>query len=101
MAARPTESEQLNRRALFKLFLVEKTDPAPFYDALAARTIGGFPFDLAGARILDLGCGGGYYTKALRSAGAIVTSVDSDLDELGELNGSRQGALAADGRRLP
>lgn len=101
MAVRQMGPEQLNRRALFKLFLAEKTDPEPFYDALAARTIASFPFNLEGARVLDLGCGGGYYTKALRSAGAIVASVDSDLDEMGALNGSRRGALAADARRLP
>ena len=90
-----------SRVALFRMFLSEKTEPQPFYEALATRTVDALPFALQGARVLDLGCGGGYYSAALRSAGATVTSVDFELEELGGPNRAARTTLAADGRKLP
>jgi SAM-dependent methyltransferase len=88
----------ISRLALFRMFLAEKDEPQPFYEALAARTVDALPFALPGGRVLDLGCGPGYYSTALRSAGASVTGVDYDWQELG---GTTRASLAADARRLP
>lgn len=94
-------AKQLSRVDLFRLFLSEKTEPQPFYEGLATRTVEALPFQLEGARVLDLGCGPGYYSAALRSAGAAVTGVDFSLDELEGPKGVAEAALAADGRKLP
>jgi SAM-dependent methyltransferase len=92
------EPEQRSRRQMFKLFLAEKRDPVPFYEALAEQTVAGFPFELAGMRLLDLGCGPGHFSRALTAAGATVLSVDFDAVEL---KSGPTGAVAADARRLP
>jgi len=83
------------------MFLAEKTEPRPFYEALATRTVDSFPFTLEGARVLDLGCGPGYYSRALRSAGAVVTGVDADQGEVGDTEGEVGASLLADARTLP
>ena len=89
------------RRELFRLFLAEKRDPAPFYEQLAARTLANFPFPLSGHRVLDLGCGPGHYTRALRAHGADVIPMDLDPDEFTLPGGPPGGEVIADGTRLP
>ena len=86
------------RRQMFKPFLAEKRDPAPFYEALATQTVGSFPFELAGMKILDLGCGPGHFSRALSDAGATVLAVDFDPVELAS---GPTDAVAADAHRLP
>jgi SAM-dependent methyltransferase len=90
-----------DRRELFRLFLAEKTDPAPFYEQLAARTIDELPFALDGRTIVDLGCGPGHYTRALRAAGATVLPVDLDAAEFALPGGPPGGETIADATRLP
>ena len=48
---------------------------------------------LAGARVLDVGCGGGILSESLAKAGATVTAID--MDEAA-INVARQHAQAAD-----
>lgn len=91
----------VSRRDLLRLFLAEKRDPEPFYRALAARTVAGWPFALDGTRVLDLGCGGGALGAALAGAGAVVVGADLDVGDLAAATGRGGACLAADGRRLP
>jgi SAM-dependent methyltransferase len=100
-ATSPAQRAARSRRELLRLFRSEKTDPAPFYEALAVRTLARFPFELSGARVLDLGCGPGFYTAALRAAGATVLPIDYDTSELIGSGVSPDGALIADAGRLP
>jgi SAM-dependent methyltransferase len=91
-------------RTLVRLWRREKEDPAPFYRLLAAEAAeelegryGPFP----GTTIVDLGCGPGYYTEALRRLGAEVVPVDKDPAEM-EIGGPPpEGAVLADAGDLP
>jgi len=89
------------RLELFRLFLRERQSPAPFYERLAAQAIESLPPTLEGARVLDLGCGPGHYTNAMRRAGAAVVPVDADLAELEPGGAPVDGAVAADAHHLP
>ncbi len=51
--------------------------------------------------MLDLGCGPGHYTRALRNAGATVLPVDLDPDEFTLPGGPPGGQVVANGARLP
>jgi SAM-dependent methyltransferase len=87
-------------RSLWRLWRREKTDPVPFYTVLAAELVRDLERRhgrLAGRRLLDLGCGPGLYTAALRASGAEVTPVDNDPAELRGV----PGAIHADGAALP
>lgn len=91
-------------RLLWRLFRAEKEDPAPFYRLLAAeaaedleRRYGSF----AGKTIVDLGCGPGFYTEALRATGATVIPVDNDEAEMTMVGSGPEGALLADATDLP
>ncbi len=50
---------------------------------------------------MDLGCGPGFYTEALRAAGATVIPVDNDEDEMTMVGAAPEGALVADAGDLP
>jgi SAM-dependent methyltransferase len=87
-------------RTLWRLWRREKTDPEPFYTLLAAeltRDLERRHGPLAGRTLLDLGCGPGVYTAALRAAGAEVVPVDNDPDEVALV----PGGMVADGSALP
>jgi SAM-dependent methyltransferase len=99
-AARPTGLARL--RGLWRLFRNEREDPEPFYTWLAdelAATLERRHGSLAGCRLVDLGCGPGYYTAALRARGAEVIPVDNSDHELGDA--PPEGALLADAEALP
>ena len=69
---------------LFSDFRVEQSDPARFYSALAEDSVGqlsGYR-DLAGATVLDVGGGPGYFRDAFRRAGATYWALDADVGEL-------------------
>jgi len=90
-----------SRFELFRMALSEEDDPEPFYTKLAERSISEFNFPVAGRRVLDLGSGPGYYSRALLKAGAEVVAID-----LGDANvraAARAGlnALQSDGTTLP
>ena len=90
--------------ALVRLWRREAEDPDPFYKALAElsadRLERGFG-PLRGQTLLDLGCGPGFYTRALRKRGARVIPVDNDLAEMGYAGAPPEGALLADAGELP
>ncbi len=90
-----------SRLELLRLFLSEKHDPDPFYAALAERSISGFQFPLQGARVLDLGCGGGYYGAALKRSGAEVVAADLAEADVRQASQRDLSALICDGTRLP
>jgi len=90
-------------RELFSLWRKEREDPEPFYSRLAERAasdLDRFHGPLAGQRVIDLGCGPGWYTRALRARGADVLPIDSSFAEL-ELGGNPpQGAIIGDAMDL-
>jgi SAM-dependent methyltransferase len=89
---------------LWRLFRNEVEDPGPFYTRLAADAaadLEAWHGPLAGQRILDLGCGPGYYTRALRERGADVVPVDNDESELRLAGEPPEGHLLADAGDLP
>jgi glycosyltransferase involved in cell wall biosynthesis/SAM-dependent methyltransferase len=98
--ARPTGIARV--RELWRLFRNEREDPEPFYSWLAAELAEDLDRrhgPLAGQRLLDLGCGPGYYTRALRALGAEVVPIDNAAEELGP--NPPEGALLADAANLP
>jgi SAM-dependent methyltransferase len=89
---------------LWRLFRREKEDPAPFYRLLAAETAEALDRrygPLRSRRVVDLGCGPGFYTEALRAVGAEVIPVDRDPDEMRLVGEPPEGALLADAADLP
>ena len=89
-------------RALWRLYRNERADPAPFYSWLAAELAADLDRrhgPLAGTTVLDLGCGPGWYTAALRDRGAEVIPIDNAAEELGD--DPPAGALLADAGALP
>ena len=91
-------------RTLWRLWRREKTDPFPFYRLLAAELAGSLERRhgaLAGRRLVDLGCGPGVYTEALRSRGATVLPVDNDPAALSSGERPVPGAIVADAAALP
>ena len=91
-------------RELFRLWQNEVEDPAPFYTELAKDTIADLDRrygPLRGQRILDLGCGPGFYTAAFRQAGADCVPVDAAMDELTLAGDPPEGYVLADAGALP
>jgi SAM-dependent methyltransferase len=91
-------------RTLWRLWRREQQDPEPFYRYLAAEAVADLDRrhgPLRGQTIVDLGCGPGWYTRALREAGATVIPVDNDPAELNLPGGPPAGALIADATALP
>ncbi len=96
-----TDPRPASRVELFRLFLAEEDDPEPFYTKLAVRSVAEFPFPLAGRRILDLGAGPGYYTKAMEGRGATVTAIDLGIDNCRGARANGVDVAEADGTCLP
>ena len=86
---------------ILRRFRHEKADPEPFYVGLADRTLSSFPRPVAGKRILDLGCGPGWYSVALRRGGARVISLDLGADDVHAAGGKGLAALIGDGQQMP
>ena len=88
---------------LFSDFRVEQTDPRRFYSALAADSVGQLAgyHDLAGATVLDVGGGPGYFRDAFRAAGATYWALDADVGELSGLGEIAPGTVIGDGMNLP
>jgi SAM-dependent methyltransferase len=91
-------------RQLWTLWRNERDDPAPFYSVLGREVAADLDRrygPLAGQKVLDMGCGPGFYTRALRRAGAEVIPLDNSQQEL-ELNGDPpEGAVLGDAMDLP
>jgi SAM-dependent methyltransferase len=91
-------------RRLYRLWQNEVEDPAPFYTELAKDTVADLDRrhgPLRGQRILDLGCGPGFYTRAFRQAGADCVPVDAALEELTLAGDPPEGYVLADAGDLP
>jgi SAM-dependent methyltransferase len=89
---------------IWRLWRRERDDPAPFYDRLAAKTADQLERTygpVAGLRLLDLGCGPGFYATAFRARGAEVIAVDNDPREVELARQAVPGALLADAGDLP
>src|SRR4051812_35788266 len=104
----PTEPPRLHGVArlqqLWRLWRNERDDPEPFYSVLArevATQLDRRYGPLEGRKVLDMGCGPGFYTRALRATGAEVIPLDNSEEEL-ELNGTApEGAILGDAMDLP
>lgn len=100
MDARPTLRRSWR---LFRAFRVEQSDPDHFYGTLAAdsaaqvRTCA----DLAGAWVLDVGGGPGYFAEAFRGEGARYTALDPDAGELSGRGDPEPGTVRGSGMALP
>jgi SAM-dependent methyltransferase len=88
---------------LFRLFLLEQTQPEVFYTGLAedaadqlARHI-----ELAGRTVVDVGGGAGHFTAAFRARGANCYLFEPDSAELLSAGEAPVGAVLADGYWLP
>ncbi|HEV7525050.1 MAG TPA: class I SAM-dependent methyltransferase [Acidimicrobiia bacterium] len=90
-----------SRLRLFSLFLAEQKDPAPFHRQLASEAVDELPADLSDQLVVDLGCGPGHYTRALRERGANVLPVDLSPDEFSLPCGPPGGEIVASGMALP
>jgi len=88
---------------LFRDFRVEQTDPRRFYSALAEDSVGQLSayHDLAGATLLDVGGGPGYFRDTFAAAGATYFALDADVGELSGQGGIAPGTVIGDGMRLP
>ncbi|HSI93105.1 MAG TPA: class I SAM-dependent methyltransferase [Jiangellaceae bacterium] len=88
---------------LFRAFLKEQSDPEYFYQAIAADSVDQIRTfaPVAGATVLDVGGGPGYFRAAFVSAGARYVSVDSDLGELASRGRPEPGSVVGSGLALP
>ena len=89
--------------ALFRAFRVEQSDPGRFYSLLAADSVREVArwCDLAGAAVLDVGGGPGYFADAFRAAGAFYAGVDPDVGELTARGEVGTNTVRASGLCLP
>jgi len=93
----------LRSLSLLRAFRLEQTDPDGFYGMLAADAVSllGERIPLAGARVVDVGCGAGYLSGALRAAGAGCCMIDPSLEELTWRGTPPDAAVLGDGSMLP
>lgn len=92
------------KRQLWELFRNEVDDPWPFYTLVArdaATDLDHRYGPLTGQKIVDLGCGPGYYTRALRGRGADVTPLDNSEEEIFLPGGPPEGWMLGDAGDLP
>jgi SAM-dependent methyltransferase len=91
-------------RTLWGLWRREKSDPLPFYRLLAAELVHSLQRrhgPLAGRVLVDLGCGPGAYSAALRASGAKVLAIDNDPETLALGGEQTADAIVADASDLP
>ena len=97
-------SSQPTFLTLWRLWRNERNDPQTFYDYLADRAVLDLerwfgPLD--GQVVADIGCGPGWYTRALRRTGVDVRPVDADEEELSRSGERLEGAIVGDAMALP
>jgi SAM-dependent methyltransferase len=68
---------------------------------LAKRAVDSIPVELLDQRILDLGCGPGFYSHILQRHGAAVVSLEVNPEEFSKSQIVIDRPLVGDGRRLP
>ena len=81
-----------SKMATWRAYRRHRENPEPFYAAIAESAIAAIDerYHVAASRILDLGCGPGWYLDALTRSGAVAIGVDRDLLEM--LDGPHQEA---------
>jgi SAM-dependent methyltransferase len=102
--AEPAPGQGLARSIrLFRLFLLEQTQPGLFYGGLADDAADQIArhADLAGSTVVDVGGGAGYFTSAFRARGAHSYLFEPDQSELLSAGAPVSGAVQADGYWLP
>ena len=84
-------------------FRYEQPDPARFYTAVAADSVGQLSryVDLRGATMLDVGGGPGFFRDAFEAAGATYYALDADVGELSGLGQIAAGTVIGSGLDLP
>lgn len=84
---------------LFRVFLLEQSQPERFYSALANDSLDALQehLRLAGARVLDAGAGPSEFAAAFRRAGARYVPLDADP----AVASVQDGGIVADAGRLP
>jgi SAM-dependent methyltransferase len=102
-SARPRSQGLARSIRLFRLFLLEQTDPAVFYSGLASDSADqvAMHIDLRGRTVIDVGGGAGYFTAAFRARGANCYLFEPDEAELLSAGEPTEGAVQADGYWLP
>jgi SAM-dependent methyltransferase len=104
-APEPPELHGLARvRQLWTLWRNEREDPKPFYTVLAREVAAELDHrygPLSEQTVLDMGCGPGFYTRALRRAGATVIPLDNSREELALHGEPPEGAVLGDAMDLP
>jgi len=73
----------------------------PFHERLARDAMATIPAGIDGSIVVDLGCGPGHYTRALRHEGAFVIPIDLDASEFALPGGPPGGELVGSGMDLP
>jgi SAM-dependent methyltransferase len=99
---RPTGVRRV--QTLWRLFRNERDDPEPFYRLLADEAVDDLEQrhgPLRGQKIVDLGCGPGWYADALRDAGAVVVPIEGAAEELARGGTPLRGAVVANATRAP
>ena len=89
--------------ALFRVFLLEQSDPDLFYGVLATdsvRQLGEY-VTLDGATVLDVGGGPGYFADAFRGAGATYVGLEPDAGEMVARGAPGPGTVRGSGEALP
>lgn len=89
--------------ALFRVFLLEQTDPDRFYGELARDSVAQLSehVDLPGARVLDVGGGPGYFAQCFRAAGARYVGLEPDAGEMVARGAPEPGTVRGSGEALP
>jgi SAM-dependent methyltransferase len=89
---------------LWRLWRGERSDPEAFYVALADRAVVDLEHwfgPLRDQTVVDIGCGPGWYSNALRDAAARVIPIDNDEGELSKSGRRLEGAIVGDAMNLP
>jgi ubiquinone/menaquinone biosynthesis C-methylase UbiE len=89
--------------ALIRAFRVEQSNPSECYRILAADAVAQLSrhTNIAGALVLDVGGGPGYFADAVASAGGRCITVDASPPELSLHDRSPGTAVVASGTALP
>ena len=89
--------------ALFRAFLVEQAEPDRFYSTLAADSVAEVLrwMPLAGASVVDIGGGPGYFADAFAAEGASYAGVEPDVGELTARGAVGANAVRGSGLALP
>jgi SAM-dependent methyltransferase len=88
---------------LFRAFRLEQTQPAVFYQALAADSTAQIAqyVDPTGKTVLDVGGGPGYFREAFQDRGSRYFALDADVGELSGLGKIASGTVVGSGMQLP